>query len=95
MGVTKSISSLGVVMPDPEGRYARLLAAILERADLTMYALAKKTGIPDQTLNRIQHGSVPRLDTIEKLLEAAGLSWKWFAEQMDKIGPSKKKGKPS
>lgn len=73
-------------MPDRAGRYARLLAAVLEHAGQTEYALAKAAGIPAQTLARIRAGSVPRMDTVEKLLRAAGLDWAWVDEHLPRAG---------
>lgn len=65
-------------MPDEEGRYARVLAAVLRHTGWTEYKLARAAGVKGQHLARIRNGSVPRMDTMEKLLRAAGLGFGWL-----------------
>lgn len=77
-------------VPDTEGRYAALLVAMLEHTGWTEYKLAQAAGMKGQHLARFRSGSVPRMDTVEKLLTAAGLSWAWLDGSLPK---PKRKGK--
>jgi len=56
-------------MPMP----ARMLRNARRRAGLTQRALAARTGIPQETIARIEGGRVdPRVGTLDKLLEGCG-----------------------
>jgi transcriptional regulator with XRE-family HTH domain len=58
-------------------RYARGKAALSQRE------LAKRAGVPQPTVARIESGSVvPRVDTLDRLLRACGMS----LEVMPRIG---------
>lgn len=53
----------------------RTLRGARRRAGLTQRGLASATGIAQPTIARIESGAtVPRVDTLERLLEAAGQS---------------------
>jgi uncharacterized protein len=52
---------------------ARLLRQARRRAGLSQRALAQRTGVPQPQIARIESGAVsPRLDTLGRLLSAAG-----------------------
>jgi len=52
---------------------ARMLRYARSRARLTQRALAAKTGIPQETIARIERGRAdPRLKTLDRLLEGCG-----------------------
>jgi transcriptional regulator with XRE-family HTH domain len=52
---------------------ARLLLAARRRAGLSQRALADAAGIPQSTVARIETRQLaPRIDTVERLLQAAG-----------------------
>jgi transcriptional regulator with XRE-family HTH domain len=52
---------------------ARVLRAARRRAGLTQRALAERAGVPQPSVARIESGaSVPRTDTLQRLLHAAG-----------------------
>ena len=64
-------------MPGRMVRYAR------RRAGLTQRALAAKSGIPQETIARIEKGRVdPRVSTLDRLLEAA----EFGLEAMPRLG---------
>lgn len=51
----------------------RMLRYARSRAGLTQRALAMKTGIPQETIARIERGRVdPRIGTLDRLLEGCG-----------------------
>ncbi len=51
----------------------RMLRYARSRARLTQRALAAKTGIPQETIARIERGRVdPRMGTLDRLLEGCG-----------------------
>lgn len=51
----------------------RMLRYARSRAKLTQRALAAKTGIPQETIARIERGRVdPRVGTMDRLLEGCG-----------------------
>lgn len=51
----------------------RMLRYARSRAKLTQRALAAKTGIPQETIARIERGRVdPRVGTLDRLLEGCG-----------------------
>lgn len=51
----------------------RMLRYARSRAGLTQRALATKTGIPQETIARIERGRVdPRVGTLDRLLEGCG-----------------------
>lgn len=51
----------------------RMLRYARSRAKLTQRALASKTGIPQETIARIERGRVdPRVGTLDRLLEGCG-----------------------
>lgn len=51
----------------------RMLRYARSRAHLTQRALAGKTGIPQETIARIERGRAdPRLNTLDRLLEGCG-----------------------
>jgi predicted transcriptional regulator len=53
---------------------ARLLKYARRRAALTQRELAKRSGVAQPTIARIETGSmVPRVDTFDRLLEACGM----------------------
>ena len=47
-------------------RYAR------RRAGLTQRGLSQRSGVPQETIARIERGANPRFDTLERLLHACG-----------------------
>lgn len=52
---------------------ARVLREARRRAGLTQQQLAEKAGIPQSSVARIERGTVvPRVDTLEKLLNECG-----------------------
>ena len=52
---------------------ARVLRQARRRAGLTQRALASKAGVPQSQIARIETGAtVPRVDTLDRLLEACG-----------------------
>jgi hypothetical protein len=52
---------------------ARILKYARRRAGFSQRALAKRAGLPQSTVARIELGSLsPRTDTLERLLRAAG-----------------------
>ena len=55
------------------GAAARILRNARRRARLTQRALASASGMPQETIARIESGaSIPRFDTLDVLLEACG-----------------------
>jgi transcriptional regulator with XRE-family HTH domain len=51
----------------------RMLRHARSRATLTQRALAERTGIPQETIARIERGRVdPRVGTLDRLLEGCG-----------------------
>lgn len=51
----------------------RMLRFARSRANLTQRELAAKSGVPQETIARIERGRAdPRLGTLDRLLEAAG-----------------------
>ncbi|MCI0582910.1 MAG: helix-turn-helix domain-containing protein [Chloroflexi bacterium] len=55
------------------GMSARMLRHARRSAGLTQRALAAKTGIPQETIARIEAGrSDPRVETLDRLLEGCG-----------------------
>lgn len=51
------------------------LRYILEKFGWTRYRLAKESGLPEATLTNIFHrGSVPTIDTLEKICETMNIS---------------------
>jgi transcriptional regulator with XRE-family HTH domain len=55
------------------GMAARMLRHARRSAGLTQRALASKTGIPQETIARIEVGrSDPRVETLDRLLEGCG-----------------------
>jgi predicted transcriptional regulator len=66
-------------MPMP----GRMLRNARRRAGLTQRALAARTGIPQETIARIERGRVdPRVGTLDRLLEGAG----YGVEAMPRLG---------
>lgn len=58
---------------DRSGAAARILRHARRRARLTQRALASASGIPQETIARIESGATqPRFDTLARLLEACG-----------------------
>jgi predicted transcriptional regulator len=56
------------------GTTARLLRYSRRSAGLTQRALARRSGLPQPTIARIESGAVsPRMDTLDRLLEACGM----------------------
>ena len=54
---------------------ARLVRQARRRAGLTQRALATSAGVPQSTIGRIETGRLtPRVDTLERVLQAAGHS---------------------
>lgn len=52
---------------------ARILRTARRRAGLTQRALAQRASVPQPSIARIENGaSIPRADTLERLLRAAG-----------------------
>jgi transcriptional regulator with XRE-family HTH domain len=52
---------------------ARVLRQARRRAGLTQRELAEKAGVPQSQVAKIESGAVvPRVDTLDRLLEAAG-----------------------
>jgi transcriptional regulator with XRE-family HTH domain len=52
---------------------ARVLRQARRRAGLTQRQLAEKVGVPQSQIARIESGAtVPRVDTLDRLLEACG-----------------------
>lgn len=52
---------------------ARVLRQARRRAGLTQRALADKAGVPQSQIAKIESGAVvPRVDTLDRLLEACG-----------------------
>ena len=52
---------------------ARMLNTARRRAGMTQRALARATGIPQASIARIERGlTVPRVDTLQRLLRATG-----------------------
>ena len=59
--------------PTGARKAARLVRQARRRARLSQSDLARRVGVPVQTVNRIEHGRVdPRLGTVERLLTACG-----------------------
>jgi len=57
----------------PTRAAARILRSARRRAGLTQRALASASGIPQETIARIESASTqPRFDTLDRLLEACG-----------------------
>jgi len=55
------------------GMAARMLRHARRSAGLTQRALAAKTGVPQETIARIEAGrSDPRVETLDRLLEGCG-----------------------
>lgn len=55
------------------GMASRMLRHARRRAGLTQRGLAAKTGIPQETIARIESGRVdPRVTTLDRLLEGCG-----------------------
>ena len=69
-----SMSSTATGQPkDRRGAAARILRHARRRARLTQRALASASGIPQETIARIESGTTqPRFDTLDHLLEACG-----------------------
>jgi transcriptional regulator with XRE-family HTH domain len=62
---------------------SRVLRHARRRASLTQRALAAKSGIPQETIARIESGRTdPRVGTLDRLLEACG----WGLEVMPRPG---------
>ena len=65
------------------GAAARILRYARRRARLTQRVLASASGIPQETIARIESGTTqPRFDTLDRLLEAAGFE----LEVMPRLG---------
>ena len=61
----------------------RMVREARQRARLTQRALAAKTGIPQETIARIERGRVdPRVGTLDRLLEGCG----YGLESMPRLG---------
>ena len=61
----------------------RMVREARRRANLTQRQLSAKTGIPQETIARIERGRVdPRIGTIDRLLEACG----YGLESMPRLG---------
>jgi transcriptional regulator with XRE-family HTH domain len=58
--------------------FAARLKALRERAGLTVYALAKRTGLNEASLYRLAAGRDPTWDTVQKLSDALGISTEEF-----------------
>jgi transcriptional regulator with XRE-family HTH domain len=68
---------------EAEPDYGVLVNAILADQKTTAYELAKRSGLTQQAILDITKGNRPnpRIETIRKLLVAAGKSWGWLDDQ--------------
>lgn len=78
-----TMSSVATGQPDGRTGAARILRYARRRARLTQRGLAGASGIPQETIARIESGTTqPRFDTLARLLEACGFE----LEVMPRLG---------
>lgn len=57
---------------NPSSPVAAALRKMIARSGLTQYEIAKRARIPQSQLTRIMRGSLPRLDTAERVCRVIG-----------------------
>jgi transcriptional regulator with XRE-family HTH domain len=74
--------------------FARRLAALRGQAGLSQYEVSKRSGLPRQTVSRLEKGSsVPSWPTVQALARALGVDCTAFVVEEGKGGGKKGKGK--
>lgn len=58
---------------NPNSPIAAALRKAIARSGLTQYEIAKRAKVPQSQLTRIMRGSLPRLDTAERVCRVIGL----------------------
>jgi transcriptional regulator with XRE-family HTH domain len=78
-----------------EPDYAALVNALLNDQQVTAYEMAKRAGLTQQAVLDITKGNRlnPRVETIRRLLVAAGKSWGWIDQWLESIAEKPKKSK--
>jgi transcriptional regulator with XRE-family HTH domain len=68
-------------VPEQSWTFAECLRQLREAADLTQYALAKRTGLSKQALSRLEMGErEPTWTTVQKLALALGVDCRQFVD---------------
>lgn len=63
--------------------YGQLLARLLEHSGLSAYRLGKRAGVTSAGISLILNEKrKPNVDTLERLLRAAGVTWGWLDENL-------------
>lgn len=60
-------------MNQPLNQWCAVLQKLIKDSTLTTYGLARASGVPVQTIDRILAGAEPKLGTVERLSKVLGL----------------------
>ncbi len=78
--------------------FARQLCAIREKAGLSQYALAKRSGLSKQAVSNLELGNrEPNWETVQRLALALGVDYRAFADpdlRLPGEAPPAKRGRP-
>ncbi len=82
---------------DEQPDYAALVSALMNDQKATAYEMAKRAGLTQQSVLNIAKGNRPnpQIETIRKLLVAAGKSWGWIDEWLASIAKEKTESPPA
>ncbi len=74
-------------MKDAEIDYGALVSALLSDQSATAYEMAKRAGLTQQAVLDITKGNRanPRVETIRRLLVAAGKPWAWIDDWLASV----------
>lgn len=74
-----------------ETTWAGVVARLLSESDMTPYRLAKTGGLTIVGVLGVKDGRrIPSVDTVERMLKAAGLKWEWLDRVKDESLPPPK-----
>ncbi len=74
-----------------ETTWAGVVARILAETGWTAYRLAKESGLTQVGVLGVKDGRrIPNVDTVERMLVAAGLKWEWIDQIKDSTLPPPK-----